>query len=77
MVNKMIVVQSPLKRDFIKELLTSNTHEGFDFKFESEKGMKLYFSVDSEEKELASKVAKKVIKESEVGAALYFNVSYE
>lgn len=73
----MIVVQSPLKREFIKDLLTSQTFEGLNFKFESEKGMKLYFSVDTEDLEGASKVAKKVIKGSEVGAALYFNVSHE
>lgn len=73
----MIVVQSPLKRDFIKELLAKSNFNGNNYSFVSEKGMKLYFEIETDDLAGAVKHAKKLIKESEVGAALYFNVSHE
>lgn len=73
----MIFVQSPLKRDYIKELLVKEAHEGITFTFVEEKGMKLYFSVDTADLEKAASVAKGVVKKSEYGAALYFTVGHE
>ena len=73
----MIVVQSPLKRDYIIELLTKEAHEGVTFTFVETRGMKLYFSVGETLASDAAAIAKKTIKGSEVGAALYFSVSYE
>lgn len=74
---KMIIVQSPLKRDYIKQLLTQQSYGDITYRFVEEKSMKLYFEVEGSDNETAAKMAKKIIKESEVGAALYFNVSHE
>ncbi len=72
----MIIVQSPLKRDFIISLLDGKTIDGFTFKFEKRDDMKLYFSHDGDAEEAAA-VAKKVVKKSEFGPALYFRVLHE
>lgn len=73
----MIVVQSPLKRDYIKSLLDQKTHDGITFTFAEEKGLKIYFTADIEDTAKAASVAKKVIKASEVGTVLYFTVTHE
>lgn len=68
----MIRVNAPLKRDYIIELLNHQTIDGITFTFEKQDGMRLYFNHDGEA-ERAAIVAKKTIKSSEFGVALYFN----
>lgn len=69
----MILVNAPLKRDFIKNLIDQQTIEGITFAFEKQEGMKLYFNHDGD-KVLAQSIVKKTIKSSEFGTALFFNV---
>jgi hypothetical protein len=69
----MIRINAPLKREYIIGLLDQHTIEGITFTFEKQDGMKLYFNHDGEG-EVASSVAKKTIKSSEFGSALFFNV---
>lgn len=72
----MICVSCPIKQDFIVELL-----EGYDgecrFKLEEKKGIKMKFSVNIEDKEKAIAVAKQIIKSTEIGSVLYFQVTEE
>lgn len=72
----MILVQSPLKRDYIKDLLDGKEFDGIQFTFNRQDQMKLFFEHTGDAKDAAA-AAKKVIKKSEFGAALYFTVSYE
>ena len=72
----MIWIQSPLKREFIKELLDGNTFEEVQFNFIKQDQMKLYFEHTKEAK-LASEVAKRAVKNSKYGSALFFAVNYE
>ncbi|HOB34614.1 MAG: hypothetical protein GX090_00260 [Firmicutes bacterium] len=72
----MIVVQSPLKRDFIISLLDGNTIQSVSFKLVKQEGMNMYFE-HSGDGETAAKVAKETIKKSEFGPALFFRVTHE
>ncbi|MFH5837142.1 hypothetical protein ACHAL6_13860 [Proteiniclasticum sp. C24MP] len=71
----MIIINMPLKRDFVKELLDGKNIEGIDYRFLKQENMKLYFEV-SEESERAASVAKAAIKKSELGPALFFMVEH-
>ena len=71
----MIIINMPLKREFVKSLLDGKTIEGITYKFEKQDNMKLYFSV-SEESERAASIAKSAIKKSELGPALFFMVEH-
>ena len=71
----MIIINMPLKRDFVISLLDGKTIEEIIYKFEKQDNMKLYFSV-REESERAASVAKRAIKKSELGPALFFMVEY-
>jgi hypothetical protein len=73
----MIVVNSPMKRDFIVELLESNEVEGTTFKCVERTGMKLKFETNSEDEAAAAKQAKALIKSTEIGAVLYFQCVVE
>lgn len=68
----MIVVNCPIKHDFIKEVLSSI--EKYEYKFESEKGLQCLFSVNTEDIADAIKVAKSAIKETEIGSVLFFSI---
>lgn len=70
----MIFVQSPLKRDYIKELIDGQTIDGATFTFVKIEGMKIYFSVDGVDPEKGAAIAKSVVKKSDLGSALYFTV---
>ncbi|NLC41914.1 MAG: hypothetical protein GX775_03560 [Erysipelothrix sp.] len=72
----MIIVFSPLQREFIKQLFDAQTYEGVSFEWVKQEGMKLFFRVNPDE-ESAVKVAKKVIKASKYGASLNFMVDYQ
>ncbi|HAO60834.1 MAG: hypothetical protein A2Y20_04210 [Firmicutes bacterium GWF2_51_9] len=69
----MIIVNAPLKRDFIRALLDGKTIENVTFTFVKQDNMKLYFSVEGDPK-AAVKIAKNTIKQSEFGSVLFFNV---
>lgn len=72
----MIVVESGLKRDYIAELLDGKTIQSVTFRLVKREGMKLCFEHDGDS-EQAAKIAKKTIKESEFGPALFFRVTHE
>ncbi|MBS3991967.1 MAG: hypothetical protein KGZ51_07830 [Erysipelothrix sp.] len=69
----MILVNAPLKRDYIKGLLDQQTIDGITFVFEKQDGMKMYFNHDGDPTK-AQSVIKKTIKSSEFGSVLFFNV---
>jgi hypothetical protein len=71
----MVLVQSGLKRDYIISLLDGQTIDNITFKLVKHEGMKMFFEYDNEDDALAAKVAKKTIKESEFGVALFFSVT--
>lgn len=72
----MVVVQSPLKRDFIISLLDGKTINSVSFRLVRQEGMKMYFEHDGSP-EAAEKAAKETIKNSEFGPALFFRVTHE
>lgn len=73
----MIVVSSPLKRDFMVELVDGYTIDNFEFKHVKTEGMKLYFECANPDTEKAVRHVKNLIKGSEMGRALYFTVTAE
>ncbi|MTI95883.1 MAG: hypothetical protein FH749_10445 [Firmicutes bacterium] len=72
----MIIVQSPLKRDYIISLLDGKTIDSVNFRFHKREEMSLYFEHDGSNEEAAA-IAKKAIKNSEFGPALFFRVTYD
>ncbi len=70
----MITVNMPTQQDRIIGLL-ENSSEEVKFKLESKAGLKLLFSVDTEDLDLAVAIAKKIIKSDEIGRNLYFSVT--
>ena len=72
----MICVQSPLKRDYIIELLHEKTVDDITFQLHHKDNMKLFFEHTGDAEKAAS-AAKKEIKKSKYGSALYFTVDYE
>lgn len=73
----MICVSCPIKQDFIIELLEKYDGEDCQFKFVEKKGIKMQFSVNIEEKDKAIAAAKRIIKATEIGSVLYFQVTEE
>lgn len=71
----MILIQMPLKRDYVIELFNDKTIEGFTFHYIKQERMKLYFEVSGNQKE-ASELVKKTIQKSELGNALFYHVTY-
>lgn len=71
----MIVVSCPLKKDYIVELIDGYSDEGIEFKHEKTEGIKMYFSINDEERiDRGVRLVKDRIKASELGKALFFNV---
>lgn len=70
-----IKISSPIKQEFIIELLDQKTIENITFKFVSKSGINLMFECDTDDKDLAIKVSKKTIKETEIGQVLYFQIT--
>lgn len=73
----MICVSCPIKQDFIIELLEKYEGEDCQFKFVEKKGIKMKFSVNIEDKDKAIAAAKRIIKATEIGSVLYFQVTEE
>lgn len=69
----MIIVNSPLMRKQIRELLVNIDEPSYTFK--KEEGIKLYFETNIDDDEQAAAIAKKAIKESSFGSALMFKVN--
>lgn len=70
----MITISSPIKQDFIIELLDGKTFDEVTFKYESKSGINLMFNVDTEDIENAIAIAKREIKATEIGKVLYFQI---
>lgn len=73
----MVLVNSPMKREFIIELLENADIDGTTFKLVSQSGMKMLFETNSEDETAAAKKAKALIKSTEIGAVLYFQCTVE
>ncbi|MBC2021342.1 hypothetical protein HCA81_09810 [Listeria booriae] len=73
----MIVISSPMKRDFFVETLEKYNENDVTFKKVDEKGIKLYFETTAEDEEAAVRIAKDVMKATDIGAVLYFQVTVE
>ncbi|WP_099224016.1 hypothetical protein [Listeria costaricensis] len=71
----MIIVNCPMKREYVTDLLEKHDQDGITFKKVAEQGMKLSFETNIQDEEKAAKVAKAAIKATEIGAVLYFQVS--
>lgn len=69
-----ITISSPMKQDFIIELLDQKTINDITFSFVSKKGIALTFDCDQGQKEAAIAAAKAEIKATEIGKVLYFQV---
>lgn len=70
----MIYVTSGAMQNEIIHLL-ENTDAELSYTFVSKKGLKLAFEVNTEDLEKAVDLAKKIIKESDLGKTLYFQVT--
>ncbi|MFI3116217.1 MAG: hypothetical protein R3Y12_08785 [Clostridia bacterium] len=70
----MIYVNCPTQQDFIIKTLEEYNSDVI-FKFESKQGIKLSFSINTEDLDFAVKKAKEVIKSSSIGSSLYFQVT--
>lgn len=70
----MITISSPIKQDFIIELLDGKTIDGITYTYKEKSGIKLIFTISPDDKEKAIKVAKGHIKATEIGSVLYFQI---
>lgn len=71
----MIYISSGVSQDFIIDLLEKSEVDGITFKYEGKKGIKMSFSVNTEDLDHAMAVAKQTIKATQVGSVLYFQVT--
>ncbi len=69
----MIIVNMPLKRDVVKDLISELQVEGHDFTFVKEEGIKLHYEDTNADHAAGAKVIKEAIK-AKLGGAFYFNV---
>ena len=67
----MIIVNVAMQQDKVIELLES-LEEGIHFTYQEKKGIKLFFEVDTEDKEAAVKMVKEAIKAQPWGSVLFF-----
>ena len=72
----MIAVNVAMQQDKVIELLES-LEEGIKFTFKEKKGIKLLFTVDSDDQEAAVKMAKEAIKAQPWGSVLFFQCTAE
>ncbi|EUJ30656.1 hypothetical protein MFLO_10358 [Listeria floridensis FSL S10-1187] len=73
----MIIINCPMKRDYITELLEAHDQDGVTFKKVKEAGMKMSFETNIDDEEKAARIAKETIKATEIGSVLYFQVTVE
>lgn len=71
----MIYISCAMKQDFIIECLENAKDDGINFKYISKKGIKMTFEVDTQDLDNAVVVAKKLIKSTDIGSVLYFQVT--
>lgn len=69
----MIVITCALQHDFL--INTIEKIETYNYKFEKKQGIKLTFSVDTDDLDAAIAEIKKAVKATEVGSVLYFQVA--
>lgn len=69
-----IFINSPLMSDKIIALLNGYKENGIEFRFVKKLGIKLEFEVSGIEPQEACTLAKNLIKNTEFGKVLYFNV---
>lgn len=71
----MININCPIKQDYIIELLENSNEEDITFKLIEKHGINMKFSVSTEDLDAAIALAKKIIKRTEVGSVLYFQMT--
>ncbi|KRM73067.1 hypothetical protein [Lacticaseibacillus brantae] len=69
----MIVINSALKQDEIKDLLTNYSQDDVTFTFNKKVGIKLYFETSMADKEAAAALAKQLIKATPWGGVIFFS----
>lgn len=72
--SNIIEISSPLKQDFIIELLNNKTFNDISYKHLSTSGIKMSFTFENATRNEAVKTAKEAIKNTEIGYVLYFQV---
>lgn len=70
----MIIIQIPLKKEFIIDLLDQRKVNDQTFIYKKQDKFNLYFEVNGDQHK-AAEIAKQVIKKSKYGSTLYFNVT--
>ena len=70
----MIYINCATNQDYVIETLTKSD-EGIKFTFDKKTGIKLAFSVDTEDLDNAVTTAKSIIKASKLGSVIYFQVT--
>jgi predicted nucleotidyltransferase len=71
----IISVNTPLKNKEIQELLEEYSDRGIKFTFINKTGIKMMFEVTGTDVDGAINIAKKIIKDTEWGKAIYFYVA--
>lgn len=71
----MIYISCAMKQDFVIECLEKATEDGIKFKYIEKKGIKMTFEVDTQDLDNAVAVAKRLIKSTDIGSVLYFQVT--
>lgn len=68
----MIIVNSPIMQEKVKAIVEAI--ESPKFTFVKKEGIKIYFDVDSEDKDAACSIAKAAIKKDPIGGTIMFSV---
>ena len=70
-----IYISCGLNQDFIIDLLEKSTEEGISYKYEGKKGIKLQFTVNTDDVAKAMAIAKAAIKGTQIGSVMYFQIT--
>ena len=70
----MLLVSGPLKREWMKEIISETVFEGAHYKLLKEDNMTMTLEIDVEDEEAAGQFLKDSIKKTETGKILYFSI---
>ena len=70
----MIYINCPLKQEYIIDLLENATDSKFTFKFVEKQGIKMTFDAGTDDIDAAIAEAKRLIKSTDFGKVLYFQI---
>ncbi|WP_416327335.1 hypothetical protein [[Eubacterium] hominis] len=73
--DKKFYISCGLNQEFLIDLLEKTNVDGITYKYEGKTGIKLCFATNAEDLANAMAIAKKTIKDTQIGSVMYFQIS--